>query len=129
MVYGSFVLLFYCLTYVSYCVLACYRLRSLQAKHASSLQLLEWGRFLVFKFRPSRFYWGILLLLHGMAISITPVLFDSTHAVVMAFAAVFFLSTFLQVGCWPYRSSSHNCADVLVCSALMTLTIAGNQIV
>lgn len=88
------------------------------------MRAILWYRFLYFKFKPHRYYWGCVHLLRSGLISLTPLITNKPHLQIVLLQ--FFLVTFLALQCsfWPYRTEIHNYADVASQGMMITLSTA-----
>mmetsp|Transcript_25228 Transcript_25228/g.81538 ORF Transcript_25228/g.81538 Transcript_25228/m.81538 type:complete len:1013 (-) Transcript_25228:473-3511(-) len=118
-------LLVYSFGFLAYSIFAVFRIRARQRMRAHrGIKAIMWHRFLFVRFKPDRYYWGVVQLVRSLVFALIPVIVASPHGQVLflGFACVVFIV--LQSRFWPYQSHSHNLADVSICIALLAFDAA-----
>ncbi|CAE7335470.1 GRM1 [Symbiodinium natans] len=93
----------------------------------AGLRSVSRHRFLFQRFRPSRYYYGVVVLLRNFVVALLPVLTSALPAVqVPLMGTLLVASAVLQVGIWPWRTKVANVADMMmVCFLQVVLLGAG----
>jgi len=88
---------------------------------ASGIDRARRYRFLFNRFRPERYYYGVVYLIRNTLVALVPVIFAQVVSIqVVAMATVMAASAGLQARLWPWRTAASNSLDLLVS---LTLTI------
>jgi len=114
--------------FLTFCVYACWQLRKRMSEKntgTTSVRAVLWYHFFFFKFKPNRYFFGVIMLLRSATIVLTPVIFPTPHYQIMALQFVLCLYMVVQVLLWPYRFELHNYADIATSAAMIALTTAG----
>lgn len=86
------------------------------------LQLVNRHRFLFQRFKPERYYYGLVLLARSVLLALIPSLFIAAPEVQMELMGVVLISACaLQVRLWPWRSDLANYVDLLINCLLQVL--------
>lgn len=94
------------------------------------LQLVHRHRFLFQRFRPQRYYYGLLLLLRNAMLALFPVIFTpvpSLQIEIMGF--VLLTASALQIRLWPWRTELANYTDLAINLLLQILLLGVSPLV
>lgn len=101
-----------------------------QWKPGQGLQLVHRHRFLFQRFRPQRYYYGLLLLLRNAMLALFPVIFTpvpSLQIEIMGF--VLLTASALQIRLWPWRTELANYTDLAINLLLQILLLGVSPLV
>ena len=88
------------------------------------LQLVHRHRFLFQRFKPKRFYYGLLLLLRNALLALFPVIFSPFPSLQIEIMGVLLVTACaLQVRLWPWRTDLANYTDLVITLLLQTLLL------
>ncbi|CAK0840290.1 unnamed protein product [Prorocentrum cordatum] len=83
-------------------------------------------RFLFFRFKPSRYYYGLIMLVRNLLLCLVPVIIESDVAAQVICTSVLILATMvLQVELAPWKLAAANYADAACSSTLLMVLICG----
>lgn len=109
--------------FMAYCSYACWQLhRRAQGRDARGVRAVLWYHFLVFKFKPSRYYFGLIALMRSLIIAVVPILVSSPHVQIVLLQCVVCSYLVTHTLLWPYRFSLHNFVDLSTSAAMVSLT-------
>jgi hypothetical protein len=111
--------------FMAYCTFACWRLRDFaRSSGTQGIGAAMWYHFFFFKFRPQRYYYGLIQLARSAFIALAPILIPDPHVQVVLLQVV--LCSYLVVHSllWPYRFELHNLVDLATSACMITLTTA-----
>mmetsp|Transcript_50177 Transcript_50177/g.113795 ORF Transcript_50177/g.113795 Transcript_50177/m.113795 type:complete len:1229 (-) Transcript_50177:778-4464(-) len=91
-------------------------------RSAVSPVFLVMFRFLFFRFRADRWYWGSALLLRNGFLSFVPVMTpDDAHAQIVLFSTVLLVALVSQVALWPWKNLQLNIVDCVLIVLVTTI--------
>ncbi|CAK0804184.1 unnamed protein product, partial [Prorocentrum cordatum] len=83
-------------------------------------------RFLFFRFKPSRYYYGLIMLVRNLLLCLVPVIIESDVAAQVIFTSILILATMVvQVELAPWKVAAANYADAACSSTLLMILICG----
>jgi len=93
----------------------------------AGLRIVSRHRFLFQRFRPARYYYGVVVLVRNFIVALLPVALSALSAVqVPVMGMLLVASATLQVGLWPWRTKVANVADMtMVCFLQVVLLASG----
>lgn len=122
---GVLHLLFYGGGFIAYSIFACLQLRArARLGTARGIRAVLWHRFIYIKFRPSRFYWSVVQLARNTLLALIPAIFDEPYLQLVILMALLCTCCCVHSYYWPYKSTSHNLADLAGTLALMALALS-----
>jgi hypothetical protein len=82
-------------------------------------------RFIFFRFRPDRWYWGPMMLMRGIVIAMIPALFADTPGLqIVLFIFTLTISLVMTARYWPWKNTMLNRTDLMIHMGLIFLTSA-----
>jgi len=82
-------------------------------------------KFLMFRFRADKWYWGCVLIPRGLAISLVAVIFpDEVHAQIFSTGTLLALYFGVMVSAWPWKVPLLNVADMASCFLMLLLVMS-----
>mmetsp|Transcript_74447 Transcript_74447/g.170758 ORF Transcript_74447/g.170758 Transcript_74447/m.170758 type:complete len:389 (+) Transcript_74447:3-1169(+) len=118
--------LFTCIYGVGWLAVTLWANRVAPRRSSASPAFLVVFRFLFFRFRADRWYWGAILLVRNLILSFVPVTTpDDSHAQMVLLSTVLLVGLAPQAALWPWKSNELNVVDMtLVCLAITTVACA-----
>jgi len=98
-------------------------------RSASGLEVLERYKFLFARFRPERYYFGLLLSAHNLVVALIPAALVSVPALqvgIMGMVVCLKLTT--QSLLWPWRADVANYNDMMLSASLLVLLLLASPL-
>jgi len=126
MIVSAIVLFFYILPFIAWCVYGCLRApaRSSEGNH----EFLQTFRFLLYRFRPDLWWWGIVFLLRQTILAFAIVVPASNpHAQVFYTSSVITIYVFVVCIFWPWITTEMSLLDAGTCCLLILFLLCATQ--
>ena len=112
-----------------YCIVSMWALAVAPRKSSESQDFLAAFRYLFFRFRTDRYWWGAAVLTRNFALSLGPVLFpEDANACALFMATTLLLALTAQCHYWPWRTPTLNCVDAGVSKTLVIILLASGAL-
>mmetsp|Transcript_20682 Transcript_20682/g.45994 ORF Transcript_20682/g.45994 Transcript_20682/m.45994 type:complete len:285 (+) Transcript_20682:1872-2726(+) len=88
--------------------------------------LFVFFRFLLYRFRVDRWYWGTVLMMRSFLMALTPIVLpDLPNEQLVMYTTVLIAFFYLQCYVMPWKSKLLNCCDMMVMAMLVLVATAG----
>jgi len=109
--------------FFSMCVIATLKA---PAQSATNDTFVRFFRFLLYRFRVDRWYWGTVLMVRSFLMALTPIVLpDLPNEQLVMYTTVLVAFFYLQCYVMPWKSKLLNCADMMVMAMLVLVATAG----